>query len=95
MGTDVGGVGVFLTDAQLPGHNAAQVLAKVFITDNAVVLQSQLVVGHPHKGHLLSVIPGAQKRDVALFGFAENQVVNRLPSEIQSIDAGAEVGDLP
>ena len=66
----------------------------MFIADDAVVLEGQLVVGHAHEGHLLGVIPGAQEGDVALFRFAENQVVNGLPAEIQTIDAGAEVSDL-
>ena len=66
----------------------------MFVADDAVVLKGQLVVGDPHKGHLLSVIPGAEKRDVALRRFAKNQVMDRLPTEIQTINAGAEVSDL-
>ena len=67
----------------------------MFIADHAVVRKGQLVVGHAHEGHLLGVVPRAQEGDIALFCFAKNQVVNGLPAKVETVDAGAEIRDLP
>ena len=42
---------------------------------------------------LLSIIPRAEKRDVTLARFAENQVVHRLPTKVERINPRAKVVD--